>query len=209
MAKLYDESGAEVTAYLPEELDTKVSEAIKAKEAEFNPKLKEKEDELLKAKTALGERANQFATFRKLNDETVAKLSEAERVIYENGLALAKAQDDRAVVEKNNLEALIDSSIKAKVGTDEKLVTKVKDMWKVFGIEATTPQQIEQKTNMILGALNQSEPDLLASVAGFSNGSYMPPEAPGVKKEEDKTFADTPKGKAIASELGLNLGDKK
>ena len=55
---------------------------------------------------------------------------------------------------------------------------------------------------MILGAINATEPDLLANVAGFSGGSWNPPSA---KKEEDKSFADTDSGKSLAAELGLKL----
>jgi hypothetical protein len=210
MAKLYDSEGTEVTAYLPEELDTKVSEAVKAKETEFSTKEKTLQEELAGAKKALGDRAEQFSQFRKLNDEQKAKLTEVERINYENTLALNKQQEERAEFEKKNKENMIESVIRSKAGTDEKLFTKMKGMWEIFGVEANTPEQMEQKSRMILGAIGQSEPDLLASVAGFSNGSFAPPPVAGEKKEEDKTFADTPKGKAIANELGLKLEpDKK
>ena len=207
MAKLYDADSTEVEAFLPEEVEAKVSEAVKAKETEYATKLKEKEDKIAEQGKALGERANQFATFRKLNDDVVAKLSEAERTIYENGLALSKEQEERKATEKRNQEALVETAIRGKAGTDEKLFAKMKDMWGVINIEAVTPEQIEQKTKMILGAINQTEPDLLASVAGFSNGSYMPPKT-GDEKEGEKTFADTEKGKKLADELGLKLNTK-
>lgn len=204
MAKLYDSEGAEVTAFSQEELDAKVTEATTAKEAEFTPKIKGLEDELGVAKKNLGERANQFAEFRKLNDETVAKLSDAERTIYENGLRLKEESDKRAADEKTARELQVETAIRAKAGTDEKLFTKMKGMWDVIGIEASTPEQIEQKTKMILGAISTTEPDLLASVAGFSNGSFAPPEPAGGKKEE-KGFGDTERGKDIAKDLGLIL----
>ena len=207
-AKLYDESGEEVVGALSaDEVTAKILEVTKAKEDEYTPKLKEKEDELIKAKTALGERANQFATFRKLNDETVAKLTDAERIIYENGLALSKANDDRLAVEKKNQENLVETAIRAKSGTDEKLFNKMKDMWGMIGIEANTPEQIDQKTKMILGAISTTEPNLLASVSGFSNGSYMPPKQ-GDEKKEGESFADTEKGKKMGEELGLKLNNK-
>lgn len=210
MAKLFDEEGKEVEAFLPSEMDAKVTEAVKAKEAEFAPKIKTLEDELGTAKKNLGERANQFAQFRKLTDEQAAELSEKDRIIYENQLKLQKADEDRIESEKKNREAAIDAAIKAKAGTDEKLFGKMKEMWGMIGIEATTPEQMEQKTKMILGAISTTEPDLLASVAGFSNGSFAPPKLDGEKKDEDKTFADSERGKAMAADLGLKLGpDKK
>ena len=210
MAKLYDTEGNEVEAFLPDELNSKVSEAVKAKENEFVPKIKELEIELGGARKALGERAEQFSQFRKLNDEQKAKLTEVERINYENTLSLNKQQEERVALEKKNKETMVETVIRSKAGSDEKLVAKMKDMWQIIGIDANTPEQMEQKSKMILGAISQTEPDLLASVAGFSNGSYNPPVAPGTKKEEEKTFADTEKGKAIASELGLKLeADKK
>ncbi len=205
MAKLFDGDGAEVEAFLPDEVDAKVKEAVTAKEAEFTPKIKTLEDELTGAKKNLSERANQFASFRKLNDDSVAKLSEAERTIYENGLALAKINDDRVEAEKRTKEASIDAVIRAKAGTDEKLFAKMKDMWSIIGIDASTPEQMEQKTRMILGAISTTEPDLLASVADFSNGAFLPPTPPGTKKEGEGSFADTDKGKSIAADLGLTL----
>lgn len=203
-AKLYDADGNEIEAFLPEEVNTKVTEAITAKETEFTTKTKGLEEELGKAKTALGERANQFAQFRKLTDEQAAKLSEAERTIYENSLTLNKQQEERLEIEKRNKETLIESIIRSKAGTDEKLFTKMKDMWGVIGIEANTPEQMEQKTKMILGAISTTEPDLLASIADFSSGSYMPPKVAG-DKDGEKSFADTDKGKKIAEDLGLKI----
>lgn len=204
MAKFFDENGTEIDGFLQADLDTKVSEAVKVKETEFTAKTKTLEEELATAKKNLGERANQFATFRKLNDDVVAKLSEAERTIYENGLAHEKEREDRVAQEKINKEALVESVIRGKAGKDEKLFSKMKDMWQVIGIEANTPEQMEQKSKMILGAISQTEPDLLASVAGFSNGSFAPPKT-GDEKDGEKSFADTDKGKKIAFELGLKL----
>ena len=208
MAKFKDDDGNEVEAFLPAEVDTKVKEAVTAKEAEFTPKIKGLEDELGTAKKNLGDRANQFAEFRKLNDETVAKLSDAERTIYENGLRLKEDADKRIEADKKTREAVVESAIRAKAGTDEKLFTKMKGMWDIIGIEAATPEQIEQKTKMILGAISTTEPDLLANVSGWSGGgSYSPPET-GPKKE-NQGFGDTERGKAIAADLGLTLEPKK
>ena len=203
MAKLFDEEGKEVEAFLPDEVNAKVTEAVTAKEAEFTPKIKTLEEELGGAKKALGERANQFAQLRKLTDEQVAKLSEAERVIYENGVALAKKDEERAEADKKAREATVDAVIRGKAGTDEKLFAKMKDMWGVIGIDAVTPEQMEQKTKMIMGAISQTEPDLLASVAGWSGGSFQPPVTK--EKKEGESFATTEKGKTIADDLGLAL----
>ena len=81
-------------------------------------------------------------------------------------------------------------------------------MWSIIGIDAVTPEQMDSKTKMILGAISQTEPDLLASVSGFSNGSFEPPVDKNASKT-DGSFADTDKGKAIAADLGLTLEPKK
>ncbi len=38
-----------------------------------------------------------------------------------------------------------------------------------------TPEQIEQKTMMILGAIGTTQPDLIATVNGFQGGTFVPP----------------------------------
>lgn len=205
MAKLYDADGVEVEAFLPDEVNAKVTEAVTTKETEFATVKTTLEQELTTAKKSLGERANQFAEFRKLRDEDVAKLGEAERIIYENQLALKDEREKNMVAEKARIDLQIDSSIRAKTGTDEKLFGKMKDMWSVIGIDAQTPEAIENKTRMILGALSQTEPDLIASVAGFKGGSWNPPET---EKKEDTTknpSLATPAGQKFAADLNIKL----
>lgn len=202
MAKFKDTEGNEVEipdADLEAYVAPKVTEAVTAKEKEFAPKITALETELTGAKTALKERAGEFATFRKLSDEAVEKLSVAEKTIYENGLALEDERQKRATLEKTQQENAVSAAIKAKAGSNDKLEAKMKEMWPLFGIEANTPEQLESKAKMILGAISQSEPDLVATVAGFS-GSHMPPNS---QPKEGQTFADTEKGKAAANELGL------
>lgn len=202
MAKLYDANGAEVEAFLPDEVATQISTAVAAKETEFTTVKTELEGKLADTETRLKERSGEFAQFRKLNDEQVAKLSVAERTIYENGLALQQEREKNITLEKQRHDSTVEAAIRAKVGTDEKLYTKVKDMWAVFGIEANTQEQIDQKTLMIIGAIGTTEPDLIASVNGFQGGSYTPPVQ---QKEGEKSFADTDVGKAGAAELGITL----
>ena len=102
-------------------------------------------------------------------------------------------------------DSLVLSKIKEKVGSDEKVVGKVKDMYSLIGIEANTPEEIEKKVMATIGAIRTTEPDLLASAAGWSGGSYVPP----TKNEENKSFADTDAGKRGMDELGLKIPVKK
>jgi hypothetical protein len=201
--KIINDDGIEIEVYTAEEVQTQIAQ----KEAEFTTVKTTLETELDGAKKALGERAGQFAQFRKLNEETIAKLSVAERTIYENGLALEEARLARETAEKKNYESIIDSTIRAKAGNDEKLVAKMKDMWSIIGIEAQTPDAIENKARMVMGAISTTEPDLLASVSGFSGGSWN--NKPDTKINNEKSFADTDVGKAFGAELGLKLDIEK
>lgn len=198
--KITNDEGEEIEVFTAEEVQAQVTAASTAKEAELTPKITTLETELSGAKTALASRANEFAQFRKLSDEQVAQLTEKDRIIYENGLALADANEKRLIAEKATLEATIDGSIKAKAGDNKALADKMKEMWPIINVEAVTPEQIEAKTQMILGAISTTQPDLVATANGFMGGTFIPPIT---KTGESKAFGDTPEGKAGAAELGL------
>lgn len=196
-----NDDGVEIDVYTAEEVTAREAAAVKVKEDEFGKTKAEIEAERDEAKRLLGERAGEFKNLRRLSDDAITKLSLAERTIYENGLALEKAAKDREDGEVKAREASVKSFLKSKAGDNEKLLTKMEDMWKIIGIDAKTPEEIEHKTNMILGAIGTTEPDLIASVAGFSGGFIPKKEQP----KEGESFADTEAGKGFASELGLTL----
>ena len=203
--KIVNDEGTEIEVYTADEVQSQIA----AKEAEFGKTKAQIELERDEARKALSERTGEFAQFRKLREEDLAKLNAAERTIYENGLALEEARLARETADKKALDNMVDSTIRAKVGSDEKLFSKMKDMWAVIGIEANTPDAIENKARMVLGAISTTEPDLLANVSGFSGGSWKP-ETNNNDNSENKSFADTDAGKSIAAELGLKLEiDKK
>lgn len=205
MSKAFNAEGEEIEVYTAEEYQAGINTEVEKVKGEFTPKLTALETELGTAKTALGDRAHEFGQFRELHKDVVDKLSVAERALYENQLAQKKDADARVESEKKTREATIDSVIKAKSAGNEKLAAKMKDMWSVIGIETPTQEAMEQKANMILGALGTTEPDLIASVGSFSGGAFVPE----TKKEGEKTFADTPQGQALGNELGLTLEAKK
>ena len=204
MAKFKDADGNEVEipdADLEAYVAPKVTAAVTAKEAEFGTVKTELEEKLGHANGLLKERAGEFASFRKLSDEAVAKLDVAQKTIYENGLALNAEREKRELLEKTTQENAVKAVIKAKAGSNDKLEKKMTDMWPLLALESNTAEQMEAKAKMILGAISQTEPDLVASVAGFS-GSYTPP----VKQaKEGESFADTERGTAAAKELGLEF----
>lgn len=193
--KIVDESGAEIEVYTAEE----VKAQLDVKETEFGAVKSALETELAGAKTALGDRAREFGQFRELNKELVDKLGVAERTIYENQKAAHEQQVARETEQASRVASQVETAIRAKVGTDEKLYVEMKKMYDMVGITATTPEEIERKTAMALGALGMAAPDLMASVVGFSGGSYTPPSV----STDEKTFAQTDRGQAAAKELGL------
>lgn len=209
--KILDEDGVtEIEVYTADEVkarETSAAEtAIKAKEAEFGTAKTALEKELGDAKAALATRAGEFKQFRKLSDDALAKLDEAQRTIYNNGLLLEEERKKGADFQKATHDAQVTAVLKAKSGNDPKLFEKLKEVYDVLGIEALTAEQIEKKAGMALGSLRVSEPDLVASVIGVGGGSAMPP---GPTHQADKGFGDSDRGKALASELGLTLEPKK
>lgn len=199
------EDGAQVEVYTADELAAARTEGASAKETELKPKMTELETELTGAKTALAARAGEFAQFRKLSEEQVAAMTEKDRIIYENSLALNKANEDRVAAEESAAKERIINVIKAKAGANEALKTKMEEMWPLIAVEAVTPEQIEAKAQMVLGAISTQTPNLVAGVAGF-NGSYSPPGDTGTS---DKTFGETEAGKGLAERLGIQLEPKK
>lgn len=198
------DDGAEVEVYTAEEVAAAKTEAAtaaaKAKDDEYTPKLAEVTGKLTEAEKAAAQRAGEFAQFRKLSDEQVAALTEKDRIIYQNGLALKESEDKRVAAETKNQTDAVNTVIKAKANGNAELQKKIEEMWPLIGVEATTPEQIELKAQMVLGAISTTTPNLIASAAGF-NGTYTPPGGEG----EGQSFAATEGGKGLADKLGLTL----
>lgn len=193
-------AGETVEVYTAEDVQAKIA----AKEAEYAPKLTEMEkiqQERDEARKALAERAGEFKQFRKLNEDTLAKLSIAEKTAYDNSLFLHEQMEENKNLRKTQYEAQVDSVLHGKVGTDPEAFKKAKDMWNLINIEALTPEQIELKANTVIGAIGHKPTNPIATVGGFSGG-YMPPVIPG---STEKGFGDTEQGKAGAKELGFIL----
>lgn len=209
--KITNDAGEEIEVFTAAEVTEQVTKATedtkKIANDEFGKTKAQIEAERDEAKKALGERTSEFGKFRKLNDETLAKLSIAERTIYENQKVADDREQIRVKKEQEDQAARVDVALRSKAGKDEKLFTKMKELWGAIQIDAVTPEQIENKTLMVLGAIQTTQPDLLASVSGFSSGRYVPPGTSSGDKKD--SFADTERGKAAAKELGLDFEPKK
>lgn len=200
MIKHTNEDGTEIEVFTVEEVQARETAAVTAKEGEWGKTKAQIEQERDEARKALDERTGEFKQFRKLSDDAVAKLSIAEKTIYENGLLLEEERQKNVKSETDRKNTMVEQALRARAGTDDKLFQKLKDTYSVIGIEANTPEEVERKIQMTLGALQTTEPDLVANVIGFSGGGFLPPSA--INKPEE-SFADTDRGKAGASELGL------
>lgn len=200
MAQKVEIDGVETEVYTAAEVQERETATRAAVEGEYKPKLEEATTKLTEAEKRAAERAGEFKQFRELNEKQVAELSEKDRIIYENTKVVKETQDMLAAERTKGIDAQVAAAITAKAGSNEKLAGRMKDMWSVIGITATTPEEIALKANMVLGALSTTEPDLVASVGTFS-GAAMPPG--GTKT--DKGFGETEAGKAAATELGLKL----
>lgn len=200
-----EQDGVEVEVYTAAERDAAVTAARAEVEGEWKPKLTAAEAEKVRLDGLLKTRAEEFKGFRKLSDEQVAALDVAQRTIYENGLALNEEREKSAGLEKERKTNAIAATIRARVGADDKLFEKVKTAYEIVNLTDDTPERIEARVNAALGVLGTQEPDIMAQIAGFGGGGYTPP----VQKKEDKSFADTERGKAGAAELGLGLEEAK
>lgn len=196
----------EIEVYTAAEVAERETAARTAVEGEYKPKLDDAHAKLTDAEKRATERAGEFAQFRKLSDDQVKALGVAERQIYENGLALEQERQKNAGFEKDRIETLKKTTVAAKVGKNEKLAAKILESWDIVNIAATTPEQVEQKTMAILGMFSTTEPDLVASVAGFGGGSFEPPKEKG---SDGTAFGETAAGKAAAADLGLIIEPKK
>lgn len=105
------EDGAEIEVYTADEVQAREAAAVAAKETEFGVERTKLTGKLTDAEKRAQERAGEFAQFRKLSEEDKAKLSVAERTIYENTEALAKSEEARVAAETASAKALVTTAI--------------------------------------------------------------------------------------------------
>lgn len=197
--KFKQEDGTEIDVFTAEEVTAREAAVRTAVEGEYKPQLTEAQQKLNEANIAAAKRAEEFGQFRKLSDEQVAKLDEAQRIVYQNGLLLQQERDKNAEATKVARETSISAAIRTRVGTDQKVFDKVRSMYDLVTLADQSPEQIAARVAAAVGALGQTEPDLLASIGLTASGGYQPPQ----QQQGDKTFADSEAGKAGAAALGL------
>ena len=195
--KILNDDGEEIEVFTATEVQTQIS----AKETEFNTEKATLNGRVTELSQALEDRAGQFKQVRKLSEESVSKLSMAERTIYENGLVLAEAIEGKKIAEEKIVTGQVDTAIRSLTGTDDKLFAEMKKMWGIVGIEATDVTSIDSKAKMIVGMLSVSQPDLIAGVQGFSGGGFIPA---GERNVQNNSHVSTERLSQGAKELGLD-----
>jgi hypothetical protein len=199
MVRKVEIDGAEVEVYTADDVKATVEAAVgevkKQSQAEID-----RINGILEQRTAEFTKAQKG--FQKLTDEQVGKLSDAERVIYQNQLAMQEKDQLLSEADEKTYKASVDAAIRARVGKNDALFEKVKGMYDLVQLEDVTPEQMNGRVAAALGAVSAQQPDLLAA-AGFSTGSFEPPK--GGNDAEKNTFADSDRGKQGADELGLKI----
>lgn len=200
---IQNDAGEDIEVFTSDEIQAQIDERVKAKEDEHAGVLRTKEEELAETRKALVERAGEFKQFRKLNEDSVAKLSVAERTIYENTVVMNELREKAEGDAKAAHDRMVDDQIRTKAGTSDALYQKLKDTYSLIGIEAVTPEEVSNKISMALGAIGTVAPDLLATIGGI--GGIAVPAGVTEKKE---SFADRPEGQGLAERLGLKIKQK-
>lgn len=192
-------NGEQVEVYTAAEQTAAVDAAKREVEGQFVPKLTAAETETKRLEGLLEVRAGEIKGIKKLSDDAVAKLTVADRVIYENGLELAAVNERNAAATKAAKETTIAAVIRSKVGNDAKLLEEATKMYGLVQLEDASPEQIAVRVDAAIGALGRTQPDLLAAAGFASVGDFRPPVAADAG---GKSYADTPEGKAAAARLG-------
>jgi len=199
MSQKIEVDGQEMEVFTQEEINAAREEGATGVRTELEPKL-------TSAQKALAERTEQFAganrAFKKLSDDAVGKLTEAERTIYENQLVMAEQGTRLAEADKKVYDVAVATALRAKVGNDPKVFEEALKMYELINLDDVTVEGITARAAAAVGALGQIHPDLLAAAGISGGGSHMPPQ-PVTK--ENESFADTEAGKGLAKKLGMTL----
>lgn len=197
--KITNDEGVEVEVFTQEERDAFVAAEVEKKVGEtktdYETRIKEREDYFVKQ----GQNAGQL---RKINEETIAKMSIVEREKAELINKLVDTEAARAASEKKVIDDRVEATIKAKANGNADLEAKIRANMEFVNITPTSAEQVETKVGFALGAVYQQNPDILAIAAAHGGTVY-----PGGKKPEEKkeSFADTARGKEIAAASGFIL----
>lgn len=208
MSKKIEIDGVETEVFMADEVSAQVGAKEKELTEVWGKEKTELTGKLTAAEEANAKRAREFAEargkFKELSDEQYAKLDEVNRTLYDNQKLLADKDVQLGEADKKVYDSSIDAAIRAKVGNDQKIIDKVKEMYAMIGIDDVTPEGMQQRVNAAVGAVSQTTPDLVAGLHRVG-GTFAPP----VVEQKKESFADTERGKAGAKFLGLEPEEKK
>jgi len=185
MSPLFDESGDEIKGALtPEEVDAKLEENTKeaiAKAGELETKLKE-------SKEKLDELSKKDINFEKVR--THVKTLEEE---------LKGLKGKEAEIEKETVDAKIDTAIKGYTGDDKELFDKVKAKVERVKGKATTEEEIKEIVRDAFTLATGSAPvDAISGGAATFGGGSAP-----LGGEDTIGKLDSPEATDVARKLGI------
>lgn len=156
--------------------------------------------EIEETKQRLAKLENKDFNFRKLENmtqEEIAKLSARELEVQKQMEAL---QEKTHEFTQKQIDAAKKSALSKLAGADQELQTRILSNYDRIKDEAVTEEEITNKMIEAYTLTTGSGPSVnpLAQAMGFS-GMGLPPT------EQDKSFADTERGKELAASLGMNI----
>lgn len=196
----------------------KLEEQVKTLEAQVqqqaadlafkDEQIKDKDRVIQEKNQNITDLVNKNKTFKKLTEEEKAALDEDKRVEYEEKLLahekneeLSKKLDEYKTKE---VESRKNAVIKELSGGDEKIAEKIKfNLDKLKGVETLqTEEEIREYATTAKNMLGNIEPTTPAISFDDQGGDGMPSDS---DQKEGAGFAETPEGKGLASNLGIEI----
>lgn len=184
--------GVEVEAYTAEEVaEINAAKESAAKELEeARQALAAKTDDIVKMKQG-------FKKFSEYSEEEKAKMSEEQRSTF------AQLEELRTARQKDQ-EAAKEAMFLAAAKNDPVVLEKIKEKYDMVQLPEGSLDEVRYRLNAVtswayaeLGMIDR-KPNPIASVIGIG-------ESPRINNNDEKRFADTPEGEALAKKIFPNL----
>ncbi len=174
--KIKDENGVEIEVLTPAEAEAQNKIALDKAQAEFDAKMKEKDEHVEK-------KLKEFETGKtaqELKDiETNRKIEEAKKIAEDAGKTIVEAEARRVSSLKNN-------AITRFVGEDAELKKKFEENWALVNIETKDDADFLKKAEIVAKMTGINTAD---NASGFDiTGGYVPNLTAKEKETKEKEF---------------------
>lgn len=197
------EDGTEVQAFLPEEVDAKVAEAVAAAQAEGKTALEVKEAELAEMKRLNAERGENFTQYSKMTEEQ-------KKAFDANTTNLLK-REEALLTEVDSLKTTI-----SKKEETERSASKNGALAAIHGGKEDVKKNLEEQYALLTGMPETTQEEInarasaAARLAGIQidprNPLYVPMNGEAPKYKENKEFVETPEGTQAADMVRGAMG---